>query len=400
MRKTPPLPDNELDRLLNLAEFDIDYTNLENNFKDLISLAAKIAGTKISLINLIDTYTQWTIANFGLDVVQTPREDTICQYTILEKDYYEIEDLSLNERFSNEDFVTGELSLRYYFGVPLKTSQGYNLGTLCVMDSEKKKLTPEKIELLKLVANEVLTRLNAIKKIEEFKLKINEVEQSHKKVAHDIRGPIAGIIGLSDIIKSQGDDNNLEEILELVDMINSSSKSLIDLTDEILSPNSNALNHLSGDEFNLSVFKEKLEQLYLPQAKNKQIFFNVNVNAKNEQIAFSKEKLLQISGNLISNAIKFTPDYGVVQVNLDLQLEMDGNTLLLEVNDSGLGLDQAAIDAITTGDKQTSAGTKGEKGFGFGLNMVNELIDSLKGKLYITSELGKGSKFKVIIPNV
>ncbi|RZL35235.1 MAG: sensor histidine kinase [Pedobacter sp.] len=398
MQSTPPLPNNELDRLLNLAEFDIDYTNLENNFTDLINLAAKIAGTKISLINLIDSYTQWTIANVGLDVEQTPREDSICQYTILEDDYYEIEDLTLNERFYNKDFVTGELGLRYYFGVPLKTSKGHNLGTLCVLDFEKKKLSFEKIELLKLVANEVLTRLNAIKKLHDFKLKMNEVEQNHRKVAHDIRGPIAGIIGLSNIIKSQGDENTLEEVLELVEMINSSSKSLIDLADEILAPNSTE--SLSDEEFNLIVFKEKLEKLYLPQAKNKQIFLSVNLASKNQNVAFKKNKLLQISGNLISNAIKFTPDYGVVQVNLDLQIEENVNTLLIEVNDSGLGLEQASIDAILASTKKTSAGTSGEKGFGFGLNMVNELIKSLNGTLHITSEIGKGSKFKVIIANV
>ncbi|RYF25913.1 MAG: sensor histidine kinase [Flavobacteriales bacterium] len=398
MQSTPPIPDNEFERLLDLAEFDIDYTNLESNFEELINLAAKIAGTKISLINLIDSYTQWTIANFGLDVEQTPRNETICQYTILEEDHYEIEDLTLNERFFDKDFVTGELGLRYYLGVPLKTSKGYNVGTLCVMDSEKKKLTPEKIELLKLVANEVLTRLNAIKKIHDFKLKINEVEQNQKKVAHDIRGPIAGIIGLSNLIKSQGDENTMEEVLELIDMINSSSVSLIELADEILATNN--IESLNDDEFNLIIFKEKLEKLYLPQAKNKQIFLSVNLEPENQHIRFKRDKLLQISGNLISNAIKFTPDYGVVQVNLDLQIENEVNTLLMEVNDSGLGLDEAAITSIINGDKQTSAGTSGEKGFGFGLNMVNELINSLKATLHITSELGKGSKFKVIIPNI
>ena len=91
-----PIPVNEMNRILNLYEFDLDYSNLENTFKDLTYLAAKICGTDISVFNLIDSYTQWSISSFGLDAGQTPREDSLCQYTILENDHFEVEDLSLD----------------------------------------------------------------------------------------------------------------------------------------------------------------------------------------------------------------------------------------------------------------------------------------------------------------
>jgi hypothetical protein len=73
-----PFPENEMDRLLSLSEFDLDYDNLEDNFKDLTRLAAKVAGTEISLINLIDSFTQWTISSHGLDIAQMPREESVC----------------------------------------------------------------------------------------------------------------------------------------------------------------------------------------------------------------------------------------------------------------------------------------------------------------------------------
>jgi hypothetical protein len=59
----PPIPKNEMERLIGLSEFDLDYSNLEDNFKDLTKLAAKVAGTNISLINLLDSFTQWTIVS-------------------------------------------------------------------------------------------------------------------------------------------------------------------------------------------------------------------------------------------------------------------------------------------------------------------------------------------------
>lgn len=229
-----PIPANEMDRILNLYEFDIDYSNLESTFKDLTRLAAKISGTDISLVNLIDLYTQWSVSNFGLDIDQMAREDLVCQYTILEDDHFEVEDLSIDTRFQDKSYVANPLNLRYYFGVPLKTNTGHNIGALCVLDKGQKKLTPEKIELLKIIAKEIITRLNTIKVIEDLKNKLLAEKETSKKVAHDIRGPLAGIIGVSEIIQDQGNDSKLADILEMVNLIHTSGKSVLDLADEIL----------------------------------------------------------------------------------------------------------------------------------------------------------------------
>src|SRR4051812_1083848 len=121
MSSEPPIPINELDRLISLSTYDVDYTSLENNFKDLTELAARVAGTEISLVNLIDNYTQWSVAKHGLEIDQMPREDSVCQYTILDETPFEIIDLSEDERFKDKDYVSGPLNLRYYYGVPLRT---------------------------------------------------------------------------------------------------------------------------------------------------------------------------------------------------------------------------------------------------------------------------------------
>jgi len=75
-----PIPHNEDERVWALTEFDIDYSDTSDLLKDLVELAAKIAGTQISLVNLIDTYTQWTVANFGLPIDQMKREESVCNY--------------------------------------------------------------------------------------------------------------------------------------------------------------------------------------------------------------------------------------------------------------------------------------------------------------------------------
>lgn len=392
-----PMPNNEMERIITLSDYDLDYSGLENNFKDIVHLAARVAGTDISLINLIDSFTQWSIAHYGLDLDQMPREDSVCQYTIIEDDHFEVDDLSTDTRFFDKTYVNSPLSLRYYFGIPLKTSGGFNIGALCVLDKNFKKLTPEKIELLKLIGNEIVNRLNIIKLLQEMKTKLNEAKENHKRVAHDIRGPLSGIIGISEIISERGDENTLNEVIDFVNLIHKSSRSILDLADEILTEEKKKLGEPEDNGFNLTVFKEKLEKLYLPQAKNKAISLAINIDLKSASIPISKNKLLQIVGNLISNAIKFTPKGGSVTVTLYLTLEMNKKSLKINVVDTGQGLSKESISNILHGTLDSSDGTGGESGYGFGLAMVKHLVDTLKGKMEITSDTGKGANFEITI---
>lgn len=397
----PPIPSNEMDRLLSLASFDLDYTDLKDNFKDLCRLAAKVAGTNISMINLIDTYTQWTISNHGLALSQMPREDSVCQYTITENESFEVTDLTQDSRFSNRSYVVGEPHLKYYLGLPLQTNDGYNIGTLCVLDGNAKKISSEKIELLKIIADEIVNRLNTLQAVEFLKHKITEITESQKRVVHDIRGPLSGIIGLAEIIGSQGDANKMDQVLDFIKLIHKSSHSILELANEILSvddriePTGNSLN---TKEFNLLTLKEKLEDLYELQAKNKNINFTVHINSAKSLVPFSKNKLLQIIGNLVSNAIKFTPIEGDVTVTLNIQENKQNNKLIIEVKDMGIGMDEDKINFILKGKSASTVGTNGEQGYGFGLSLVKYLIDSLNGEMKIESTIGKVSTFTVSLP--
>src|ERR1700761_2911555 len=165
MNNQLPIPQNEMERIIALSDFDLDYSNLSNNLKDLTRLAAKVAGTDISLINLIDSFTQWTVSSHGLQLDQMPREESVCQYTIVQPEEFEVADLSADERFKDKFYVAGELGLRYYFGVPLRAS-GQHIGALCVLDTVQHSLTPEKVELLKIIADEIVNRLQTLKVID------------------------------------------------------------------------------------------------------------------------------------------------------------------------------------------------------------------------------------------
>lgn len=398
-----PIPENEFDRLLQLSDFDFDYTDLDKQFKDLTKLAAKVAGTEISLINLIDSFTQWSVSAHGFPTMQMPREDSVCQYTIMGNENFEIKDLSKDERFLDKFFVKDDPNLRYYFGVPLPTPEGNNLGALCVLDTEVKSLSQEKVELLQIIADEIVNRFKILKAVQDLKGKMNEIKENQKKVAHDIRGPIGGIIGLAKVIQDQGNQNQLEEVLEFINLIQRSGSSVLELADEILSQDypkvdtqKVQINH--AVEFSLETLKEKLLDMYSVQAVQKDVKFTVTNNDGKDHVPFPKNKLLQIVGNLVSNAIKFTPDKGAVSVALDLQENETHKELIIIVEDTGVGMSVEKINEVLHGNANSTLGTGGEKGFGFGLALVKHLIDKIKGTISIDSFQNGGTKFIVKLP--
>ena len=396
MQNSYPIPENEFQRIIDLSDFDLDYSGLQDKFKDLTTLAAKVTGTDISLINLIDSYTQWTVTSHGLDLTSMPREDSVCQYTIMEPTSFEVKDLQLDERFSERWYVADAPHLRYYFGIPLTSSNGNHIGALCVLDTKVKELDPEKIELLQIIAAEVVSRLNTIQEIQYLKRQASEMNESRKRVAHDIRGPLGGIITMAQLVTSSGASIKLNEILELIQLIQMSGKSLLELADEILVNDDKwKQEHDKKEVFHQVRLKDTLEKLYTPQARSKGIRFLVSTDASTELIPFSRNKVVQIAGNLISNAIKFTKGEGHVQVNTKLKIEGSHNMLSLTVQDSGEGITSEKIADILNGQGRSSNGTAGESGYGFGLPLVKHLVSTLNGEMTVTSSPGQGTCFEI-----
>ncbi|OOG76568.1 histidine kinase [Algoriphagus sp. A40] len=389
-----------MERLLELSELDLDFSDLEKSCAELTKLAAKVAGTSISVVNLIDSYTQWSVSSFGLDSKQSSREDSVCQYTILEENSggFEVEDLSVDLRFKDKPYVSKSPFLKYYFGIPLKINENTSLGALCVLHDDYKYLTAEKKEMLGVIAGEVVNRIKTHVEITNLNRKVQEANSIKNRIAHDIRGPIGGIIGLAEIIQIQGNGNKIEEVLEFIDLIQKSGKSLLELTDEILSSNLAGQKHPKKSEFTLLSLKEKVLDMFGPQAITKNVVLTVQASVSMTEIPFQKTKILQILGNLISNSIKFTPAGGKVEVRLDLEIQKQEKILKLKVKDNGIGITPDKIEEILCGGTASSMGTSGEIGYGFGLNLVHQLVNKLNGRLLLKSELGQGVEFELIIP--
>ena len=138
-----PLPDNEQERLAALERYEILDTEPEPSFDRITAIAARMLGVPIALITLIDAERQWIKSRVGFELRQTPRSSALCAHTIAQDDLLVVPDAHADRRFAEHAWVLSKPKLRFYAGAPLQTHDGYNLGTLCVIDERPRQLTPE-----------------------------------------------------------------------------------------------------------------------------------------------------------------------------------------------------------------------------------------------------------------
>ena len=147
---------DESERLAALARYAILDTTAENAFDELVQLASAICATPIALVSLVDASRQWFKARVGLDATETPRQISFCTHAIQQHDVFIVHDARSDPRFAANPLVTGDPHIRFYAGAPLTTPDGFNLGTLCVIDRQPRVLDSGQQHALAALARQVV----------------------------------------------------------------------------------------------------------------------------------------------------------------------------------------------------------------------------------------------------
>ncbi len=146
----------EIRRIENLLKYEILDTPTDGCYDEITSLATKIFDVPIAIITLVDTDRIWFKSSYGLDVEQIPRTPGLCSSAIMSDDIYIVENARVDPRTLVNPLVTGLMGLQFYVAAPLRSLDGYNLGTFCIIDKNPRSITVKESAMLRQLSRIVM----------------------------------------------------------------------------------------------------------------------------------------------------------------------------------------------------------------------------------------------------
>jgi len=428
------IPNNEKQRLEALDRYRILDTEAEQEFDDVVKLASQICNVPISLISLIDKDRQWFKARVGLAAPETHRNLAFCAHVVAQDAPLVVPDATKDERFFDNPLVTGSPDIRFYAGFPLSTPDGFNLGTLCVIDTVARELSQEQAFAVQTLANQIIKQF-------ELKLKIRALEEQNQTlentiaelknaqmnlvksekmasigqltagIAHEINNPINFVYAGSELLKNMIDDlkKDLDKFLEnpkLVSLqeIQGNSSEIALLSEDIFT----GAKRVSEVVKDLRLFTRLDEDGYknIDIHKNLEILLKIVGASANPSINWIKDfldKKIMITCsvkdfnhalvNIFNNAVDAVGECD--SKNIYIKTSLEDNFLIISIKDSGIGISNDIKEKIFEPFFTTkSIG----KGVGLGLSIAKTIVEAHEGKILIENSTNFGTEVKIYLP--
>ena len=279
------------------------------------------------------------------------------------------------------------------------------VGSLVVRRKRTGDFTEETLDLLETFASQsALAMLNArlFRELEEQSVEL-ELASTHKSeflasMSHELRTPLNAVLGFSEVLLEQmfGEINERQE--EYLRDIHGSGQHLLELLNEILdlSKVEAGRMELEYTSFDLSTLLELATSMLRERAALHGIDLRVETDGDLGAVYSDELRFKQVLLNLVTNAVKFTGDGGSVVVRAERQ----GPEILISVTDTGIGVPEADRERIFESFQQGGRGSSREEGTGLGLTLSRRLVELLGGRMWLESEVGRGSTFGFSLPAV
>ena len=390
------IPENEEERLAAVRRYQILDTPPDGSFDRITTLAARLLDTPISTITIVDSDRIWFKSKHGIDAEQIGRDPGLCASAICHEDTWVVSDAASDPRTLENPLVRGDLGLRFYVGAPLKTRDGFNLGTLNVIGREAREPTPEEIatleDLASIVVDELELRLAALREEQNLEGMRTDFLTT---AAHELRTPLAAVYGAATTLRLKRADT--EEARELlIDTIEQQSERLATIVENILLASRLAHGRIQ-------IVREPFDPVWLARSAIETTKTRspesqtIDLVAPEDAVQVNSDagKVRQILVNLLENAAKYSPDAG----RIEARVEWDERAVRFVVRDEGLGIpveEQSRVfDRFHRLDPEQ---TSGASGTGLGLNIARELARELGGFIELESAPGEGSTFTLELP--
>jgi signal transduction histidine kinase len=241
----------------------------------------------------------------------------------------------------------------------------------------------------------------AVVEIAELRARDALKTQFLANISHDLRTPLTAVITHAEILRDGILGDLSPRQMESVRGIISGGRQLLNQVGEILTYARGAANQLTlvSTSFAIREVLEQVSNLNESLLKKKRLNLTIDVAADVPPIRADREKIAHVVGNLIGNAIEFTPPDGHVWLRAALGSGSEADCILVEIGDSGVGISPEHHDLIFREFAQVdSTPSRSHHGTGLGLTIARKLVELHNGRIWVESALGEGSRFFFTVP--
>lgn len=244
--------------------------------------------------------------------------------------------------------------------------------------------------------------LEAMRLINELRVRDSLKTQFLSNISHDLRTPLTAIVTHAEILRDGmlGDVNDQQR--RSIDGIIAGGRQVLNMVNEILTYAKGSANQLDLviSEFSLDDLVEQLRILNTSLLARKNLEFSTSVEQRVPLLRADRQKIAHILGNLLGNAIAFTPPGGRIWVNGRVAVHNDTTELVFEVGDTGVGIAPEHHELIFREFAQVDASpSRTHHGTGLGLTIARQLVEVHGGRIWLESAPGSGSRFFFSLPS-
>lgn len=384
----------DITRRVAIAEYRLDGEHPEPDLENLAELAATICRVSTAVINIIDDRYQHQIAAVGFQAAICAREDSMCAVVFQSKEQVVVFDARVDQRFSNNPFVTGELaSVRFYASSPLVTPDGIPIGTLCVFDEETGDLDAEKRRAIELLAHQVVEVLELRKATRELSQSNEQLAHFAGQIGHDLRNPLMAVSGFLELATDSPEMVNAPFAATVIARAESAASRMAIMITDLLTFAQAGGSQPRREQIDLQVLVNSVvEDLHSAlEETGAKVVVDAPVRLLGDPTLL--RALLQ---NLVANAIKFSAAAGETPlVEIRAQEISAGWRLTVDDNGPGIAPDQRerVFDLMDRGTAHAVSG------LGIGLSTCRRIVQAHGGRIGIEDSVLGGASVWVVLPD-
>jgi signal transduction histidine kinase len=401
LRQTEAVFSRRLQSVLSILETIGSVRDLNRVLETAVSevaLVMQVKGVSVKLLNEDGRFLRYAAA-FGL-----PER-------MVQEKVVEVDRSPLNKRvIQGEPFVTGQVTATemFQFGetlteahfrsvlfVPLNL-EGRVIGILGAYCEKPDRFAAEEVNFFRLTARLVAVAVENARAYEAVTEMSHERTWFMMKVAHNLRAPLAGMLSILEVVRDGylGPINDRQS--EYLRRLDRRARTMLALINELMTLSRNRQRRdVESGVTELAALARRVQRTFQDKAAEKRIAFQVNLPTEIPDVRGRLETVEQMVENLVSNAIKYTPAEGSV----DVRFSQANGTVRIEVSDTGIGIPAADRPKLFTEFfRAENAKAMEDVGTGLGLAIVKEIADQLGGRILVESEEGAGTIFVVHLP--